>query len=165
MIILRFFFQFYLYTCLFTNLTEKHINCQVCQRSYSSKYALNKHLKVHDDLKGSKCDICLKVFISKSQLKTHYRTHTGEKPFACQICDNKFTQKHHLVQHQATHSEIKSFKSSICPEGRFFKTKSQLTNHMVYHYEPKFSCSHCGHKSYTSGDLKRHEQIHVKKYF
>ena len=120
-------------------------------------------MKVHDDLKGLKCDVCLKIFSNQNDFKRHYRTHTGEKPFACPICDRKFAVKFALVRHQATHSEMKSFKCSICPEGRFFKTKSQLTNHMIYHFEPKFSCSHCDHKSYRSDHLKTHEKTHIKK--
>ena len=120
-------------------------------------------MKIHDDSKSHKCDVCLKGFHQKSNLVQHYTTHTGEKPFACQICERKFARKNNLVQHQATHSEIKPFQCSICPEGRFFKTKSQLSNHMVFHYEPKFFCSHCDHKSYRSSDLKNHEKTHVKK--
>ena len=147
----------------FTKLTEKHFNCQVCQRSYSSKYVLNQHMKIHDDSKGFKCDVCLKVFQSNSKLVSHYRTHTGEKPFACQICDRKFARKANLVQHQATHSEIRLFKCSICPEGRSFKTKRDLTRHMVFHYEPKFSCSHCYYKSHTKSNLEKHEKTHLKK--
>ena len=119
-------------------------------------------MKVHDDSKAFNCDVCVKVFISKPQLDRHYRTHSGEKPFACQVCDKKFSQKVHLVQHQATHSEIKPFKCSICPEGRFFKTKSHLSHHMVFHYQPKFSCSLCDHKSYTTSSLKTHEKTHFK---
>ena len=120
-------------------------------------------MTIHDDSKSHKCDVCLKVFISKSHLKEHYRTHTGEKPFACKICEKKFARKSALVQHQATHSEIKSFRCSICPEGRFFKTKDQLSRHMVFHYEPKLSCSFCDHKSYTTSCLKRHEKTHFKR--
>ena len=120
-------------------------------------------MKVHDESKAFKCDICLKVFDRKSKLEVHCRTHTGEKPFACQICYKKFARKENLVVHQATHSKVRSFKCSICPEGRSFKTKDNLRKHMVFHYEPKFACSHCNHKSYTSGDLKKHEKTHVKK--
>ena len=119
-------------------------------------------MNIHDKSKGFKCDVCFKVFPYRSKLKTHYRTHTGVKPFACQVCDRKFAQKSHLVQHQATHSEIRSFKCSICPEGRFFKTKDGLTNHMVFHYEPKFACSRCDYKAYTTSDLKKHKKIHDK---
>ena len=120
-------------------------------------------MKIHDESKAFKCDICFKVFDRKSKLKVHGRTHTGEKPFACQVCDKKFAQKHHLVQHQATHSEVRAYKCSICPEERFFKTKDQLRTHKKYHYEPKYSCSKCNYKSYTSGNLTRHEKTHIKK--
>ena len=138
-------------------------NCQVCHGSYSFKYSLNQQMKAHEDSTSFKCDVCLKYFVSKLLLKTHNRTHTGEKPFACQVCKRKFAFKCVLVQHQATHSEIKPFKCSICPEGKFFKTKNQLSRHMVYHSKPTFPCNYCEHKSYTSGDLKRHEQNHFRK--
>ena len=74
---------------------------------------------------------------------TFYKTlqNTGKKPFSCQTFDKKFSVKFNLVQPQATHSDVRNFKCSICPEGRFFKTKYHSSNHMIYHYEPKFSCS------------------------
>ena len=115
-------------------------------------------MKVHDESKALKCDVCLKLFCNKTQLEIHYRTHTGEKPFACHICDTKFAQKPNLVKHQATHSDDRPFKCSICPEERYFKTKQSLKVHMVFHYEPKFSCSFCDHKSYLKSSLIIHEK-------
>ena len=125
--------------------------------------ALNRHMKIHDELSAFKCNVCLKSFVSNSHLETHYRTHTGEKPFACQVCNKKFAVKSSFVRHQATHSEVRSFKCSVCPEGRFFKTKDGLNNHMVYHYEPKFVCNSCEYKTHTKANLVRHEEIHTKK--
>ena len=146
-----------------TMLTEKLFSCEICHRNYSNKCSLIRHMKTHNKLKALKCDVCLKLFSTKGELKRHYRTHTGEKPFACQICDKRFSQKQSLVKHQATHRDYRPFKCSICPEGRYFKTKAALNQHMLFHYEPKFSCIYCDHKSYTKSDLNAHvKNKHIK---
>ena len=137
--------------------------CRSCDKRFSSKSNLNKHIKIHDEKKAFKCDVCFKAFNQKSNLTQHYKTHTGEKPFGCQVCDKKFAYKCALVQHQATHSDVRSVKCSICPEGRYFKTKHQLANHMIYHYEPKFACSHCDYKTHTKYNLDRHLKTHKTK--
>ena len=36
-------------------------------------------------------------------------------------------------------------------------------NHIVFHYEAKFSCNHCKYKSYTKSNLNKHIKIHDKK--
>ena len=129
-------------------------------KSSSSKQGLIKQTKIKEN--STECDVCLKVFCNKRSLKLHYRTHTGEKPFACRICNKTFPRKDSLVRHQATHTNNRPFKCSICPEARYFKTKNSLTIHMVYHYEPKYSCNYCDHKSYTKCNLNTHEKTHIK---
>ena len=79
------------------------------------------------------------------------------------MCDKKISSKSVLVRHQDTHSDVRNFKCSICPEGRFFRLKQHLSQHIVFYYEPKFSCSHCNHKSLTSSELAKHINTHVKK--
>ena len=82
----------------------------------------------------------------------------------CSTCGKKFAQKSSLQNHQATHSDERKFKCNICPDERYFKTKSQLRKHLVYHYEPKHSCLHCNKKCHTSADLTKHvKRKHVHK--
>ena len=69
--------------------------------------------------------------------------------------------KNNLVQHQACHSDVRNFKCTVCPEGRFFKTKKYLNQHMVFHNEPKFPCSYCNHKSYRKCYILKHEKTHI----
>ena len=102
------------------------------------------------------------MFSNENDLKRHYRTHTGEKHFVCQNCNRKFAVKSALVRHQATHSGVRSFKCFICPESRYFKTKRDLNQHMVFHYEPKFACSNCDYKTHTKSNLNKHKKFHEK---
>ena len=140
--------------------TEKQKNCKATQKNFPNKHFLEQQTIIHEESKSFKCNVCLKIFPSKSKLTRHYRTHSGEKPFVCQVCDKKFAVISNLTQRQATHSEIKSLKCSSFPKGRFFKTKRDLNQHMVFHYEPKFACSHCDYKTHTKQNLDKHRKNH-----
>ena len=128
---------------------EKQLNFSVSKKNLSNK-------KIHE--KSYQCEVCLKCFETNYALTTHMRTHTGEKPYVCSICDKRFARKDILQIHQATHSDDRKFKCNICQDERYFKTKSQLRNHLVYHYEPKHLCVHCNKKFHTSSNLKVHEK-------
>ena len=141
---------------------SKSFKCDICFKLFRIKSLLTRHYRTHTGEKPFACQVCDKKFAYNSTLIQHQAIHTGEKPFACNLCDKKFTQKSNLVQHQATHSDVKTFKCSICAEGKFFKTKKDLKQHMVRHYEPKYCCSYCDHKSYTKNELSRHEKRHIK---
>ena len=41
-------------------------------------------------------------------------------------------------------------------------TKNALPHHMVFHYEPKFSCNICEKKFYNSSQLNSHMKFHFK---
>jgi hypothetical protein len=44
--------------------------------------------------------VCGKTFSKKFNLKTHLKIHRGEKSFSCNRCKMTFSQKHHLKKHE-----------------------------------------------------------------
>ena len=126
----------------------------ICNKKFANKSALRQHKNIHD--KVHRCETCQKCFGSKVDLDRHIIIHTGEKPYVCSKCDKRFRRKDHLKDHEAIHSDVRKFKCNICLDERSFKTKRDLSKHMLFHYKPKHSCPNCGKKFYTPGDMKRH---------
>jgi len=89
------------------------------------------------------CDVCTKSFTTKYFLKKHKRLHTGEMPYTCEICARTFTFQQSYHKHLLYHSEVKPHVCVVC--GRAFKELSTLHNHQRIHSgEKPFKCEVCG---------------------
>ncbi|XP_050101453.1 zinc finger protein 497 [Anopheles aquasalis] len=89
------------------------------------------------------CDVCHKSFTTKYFLKKHNRLHTGEMPYTCGICNKSFTFQQSYHKHLLYHSDEKPHACSVC--GRAFKELSTLHNHERIHSgEKPFACETCG---------------------
>lgn len=65
--------------CCFFFPSCRKFTCHLCDRSFTEKWALNNHMKLHTGEKPFKCTwpTCHYSFLTASAMKDHYRTHTG----------------------------------------------------------------------------------------
>ncbi|RXG61161.1 Protein glass [Armadillidium vulgare] len=91
---------------------EKPFVCPTCQKRFTEKEDLHRHIRVHSGEKPFVCSTCSKSFTAKGVLHRHIRVHTGEKPFQCKICFKKFNQSSNLKLHSSEHDLISNLNVS-----------------------------------------------------
>ena len=60
--------------------SEHRFKCKICSQTFTRKYNLDNHERIHTGEKPYQCDICKKSFAQKSNFVKHKKIHTGEKP-------------------------------------------------------------------------------------
>ena len=124
------------------NEGKKTHYCQVCEKSFSSKSGLDKHVKsIHEGRKFT-CVECDETFSDKRNLRNHMKTvHTGERDYQCEQCSKTFSTKSILSDHLKVHR--KPYSCHIC--GKCFSFKPHLDEHIVVHTgEKTHTCNVCG---------------------
>lgn len=88
--------------------------CPVCNRNYSDKYLILKHLPQHFETVLHLCKICGKAYNAKNRLIEHMKTHAETKTHNCSYCGKGFVKLGQLQQHLNVHTGSKPYKCPIC---------------------------------------------------
>ncbi|XP_053577484.1 zinc finger protein 570 [Bombina bombina] len=139
---------------------EKPYACQECGRGFRQRIHLVTHERTHTGQKPYVCQICGRGFSEIGNLATHQRTHTGERPFVCKVCGKSFTAQATLIKHHRTHTGERPYICPLCGKG--FAQMTHLAKHQKTHTgEKPYACQTCGKCFSEAGNLATHQRIHT----
>lgn len=145
--------------------SQSLLGCNLCNRKYKTKGALQFHEKSTHNFGGQlySCDKCSYQGILKAKLSFHMRVHS--KPFKCLFCDERFSDMLSLEKHVKEHDGPKEFN---CFCGKKFTSNRAIKIHKIkkhdedcYKVKP-FTCDICPYAAKFQYLLERHKRIHNK---
>lgn len=90
---------------LTSHINYKQFHCRICDKSFKHIEQLKNHNRLHSGIIMNECQFCGKTFSSPSALQVHKRMHTGEKPHKCEICSKRFSDPSNYSKHLKIHSK------------------------------------------------------------
>ena len=143
-----------------------------CNRAFTSKFKLDRHILIHSSTKQHGCPYCSKSFARKDHLKNHLKIHDPQKKmFECSECNKQYASSHSYRVHQSFHAAERGERScQMCKKE--FESKEALVTHIKYHLgaktpkeneEKKQTCPLCDKLFSTKKDVRRHLIVHTKK--
>ena len=171
---------------------EKLYKCHICDKKFTFKRFLERHLKFGGDGDSTlcvlkhhkqfcmvfnkekhrqireykepiKCQYCDVEFTSSNERLVHmYKAHDHNAVF-CQICAKKCRNNFQLEKHLEVHNEDLSYQCNYC--GKKFKSKHNLEMHTVTLHEKhklKYTCQQCGRGFYNNNLLSDHISCGLK---
>jgi len=134
---------------------QKPYGCSLCNKSFSRKRDVKRHMRVHNGEKLYSCSQCSKSFAHSSKLQVHLRVHSGEKPYSCSQCSKSFARSSAFKVHLRIHSGKKPYSCSQCSKS--LASPYALKVHLRIHSgEKPYSCVKCLKSFTTDGNLRRH---------
>lgn len=91
--------------------------CTLCKVTCKSNAQLERHSRVHTDVRPFECTQCSSAFKLRNHLKSHIKTiHLGEKKYKCGVCGKELNDKGNFDVHLRKHEGIKPFACHYCSD-------------------------------------------------
>lgn len=130
--------------------------CSRCNRSFTGRSMLHKHVQsVHEGI-TYQCSICDKSFTQRSNLYVHERSVHGSVSYTCATCNKSFLYKSSLREHIKRLHEGIRYQCLLCEKN--FANKSHLNVHIKSVHEGLRHVCFCGRKYTEKSNLRRHIQ-------
>jgi len=109
--------------------TKERCLCTQCGRSFSCKFTLAMHTRLHTGACPHQCDQCDRSFPTAAALRQHSYRHTNNHPHICATCGKHFAVPSALASHMRVHTGQKPFHCEQC--GRTFGQRCHLKQHIL----------------------------------
>ncbi|XP_063231421.1 gastrula zinc finger protein XlCGF57.1-like [Bacillus rossius redtenbacheri] len=153
---------------IYTHTGLKPYSCSRCNRQFSRKYHLERHV-IQTGCDGNPkpshpCQVCGRMFSRKDNLREHLRAHAGQvkqkKKFTCVHCDKVFHGSTLLHIHMRTHTGERPYHCDFCPK-RFPSSGAMKKHRRMHTGERPYECKECFAKFSAKETLNRHIRTHT----
>jgi KRAB domain-containing zinc finger protein len=144
---------------------KKSLECSTCNKYFSKRRLLNRHIESVHEKKQFECSTCMKRFSRKDKLKLHiahvHDKDEGKKNLECSSCNEFFYTSFLLNRHiESVHEKKKTFECTSCMKrfSRMYHLKIHIA--CVHIKKKEFKCTICDKGFSRKDKLFRHERVH-----
>ncbi|XP_037090301.1 LOW QUALITY PROTEIN: protein suppressor of hairy wing-like [Pollicipes pollicipes] len=153
---------------MYTHTGLKPYTCEMCNKHFSRKYHLDRHvMQTGCDGKPKAaypCQVCGKMFTRKDNLREHLRAHAGQvrrkKCYTCHYCEKQFFGSTLLQVHLRTHTGERPYQCDFC-EKNFPSIGAYKKHRRIHTGEKPYECKHCLARFSAKETLNRHVRTHT----